>query len=123
MADDGDRSALTLLWTVSLCILVVFLMVSAVAVDGTDGGSIGFGLGGLFVGGLLATVWQLRKQRKSREPGRSEFAGLLDRMQLLEQEQQRMAELEERVDFAERMLARAQDEALLPNMRHDGRGA
>jgi hypothetical protein len=48
----------------------------------------------------------------------------MDRIQMLEQEQQRMGELEERVDFAERMLARAQDEALLPPARHgDGRGA
>lgn len=121
MADDGDPGALTLLWTVSLCILVVFVIVSLAAIDGTDGGSIGFGLGGLFVGALLATVWQMRKQRRPRRPAQSEVTMLMDRMQLLEQEQQRMAELEERVDFAERMLARAQDEAALPGAQRDGR--
>jgi hypothetical protein len=123
MAEESDRSALTLLWSVSICILVVFVFVSFVAVDGTDGGSVGFGLGGLFVGALLATVWQMRKQRRPPPSGQSELTMLMDRMQMLEQDQQRVAELEERVDFAERMLARAQDDALLPNARHDGRDA
>lgn len=120
MADETDPGALTLLWTVSICILVVFVFVSFVAVDGTDGGSVGFGLGGIFVGALLATVWQMRKQRRPRKAAASELTMLLDRMQILEQDQQRMAELEERVDFAERLLARAQEEAL-PDARRDGR--
>lgn len=120
MAEDGERGALTLLWWVSICILLVFVFVSFVAVDGTDGGSVGFGLGGLFVGALLATVWRMRKQRSQQLSSQPELTMLMDRMQMLEQDQQRMAELEERVDFAERMLARAQEEAL-PDARRDGR--
>jgi hypothetical protein len=120
MAEDGDRGALTLLWIVSICLLVVFGVVSLAAVNGTDGASVGFGLGGIFVGALVATAWQMRRQRMPRRPGRSELTMLMERMQMLEQDQQRMAELEERVDFAERMLARAQEEAL-PDARRDGR--
>lgn len=121
MADDGERGALTLLWTVSVCILAVFGVVSLAAIDGTDGGSVGFGIGGVFVGALVATVWQMRKQRMPRRPPSSELTVMMDRLQMLEQEQQRMAELEERVDFAERLLARAQDDMALPDGRRDGR--
>jgi hypothetical protein len=120
MADEGDRSALTLLWVVALVALAGFGILCLAAVDPTRGASMAFGPGGLVIGALVATVWQMRKQRRPRSLGQSDLTVLLDRMQMLEQDQQRMAELEERVDFAERMLARAQEEAL-PDARREGR--
>jgi hypothetical protein len=121
MAEDGDSGALTLLWVVSLVALAGFGILCMAAVDVSRGASMAFGPGGLIIGALLATVWQMRKQRKPRSLGQPDLTVLLDRMQMLEQDQQRMAELEERVDFAERLLARAQDEAVLPEVRRDGR--
>jgi uncharacterized membrane protein YqjE len=120
MTDDGDGSALTLLWVVSLVALAGFAVLCLAAVDPTHGASMAFGPGGLVIGALLATVWQMRKRRRPRRSAQSEVTMLMDRLQVLEQDQQRMAELEERVDFAERMLARAQDDAALPDLRRDG---
>lgn|GEM_PF-651163 len=123
MADEGDGSALTILWIVSL-ICTAGLLIAMLAAGGSNEelaallGGVGFA-----VGALLATTYQMSRNRKRALPRPEAVNALMDRMQMLEQEQQRMAELEERVDFAERMLARAQDEALLPHARHgDGRG-
>lgn len=120
MTDDGDGSALTLLWVVSLVALAGFGVLCLAAVDPTHGASMAFGPGGLVIGALLATVWQMRKRRRPQRSAQSEVTMLMERMQVLEQDQQRMAELEERVDFAERMLARAQDDAALPDLRRNG---
>lgn len=124
MADEGDGSALTILWIVSL-ICTAGLLIAMLAAGGSNEelaallGGVGFA-----VGALLATTYQMSRNRKRALPRPEAVNALMDRMQMLEQEQQRMAELEERVDFAERMLARAQDEALLPHARHgDGRGS
>lgn len=124
MAKDGDGSALTILWIVSL-ICTAGLLIAMVAAGGSNEefaallGGVGFA-----VGALLATTYQMSRHRKRALPPSEAVNALMDRMQMLEQEQQRMGDLEERVDFAERMLARAQDEALLPPGRHgDGRGA
>jgi len=123
VADEGDGSALTILWIVSL-ICTAGLLIAMLAAGGSNEelaallGGVGFA-----VGALLATTYQMSRNRKRALPRPEAVNALMDRMQMLEQEQQRMAELEERVDFAERMLARAQDEALLPHARHgDGRG-
>jgi len=124
VADEGDGSALTILWIVSL-ICTAGLLIAMLAAGGSNEelaallGGVGFA-----VGALLATTYQMSRNRKRALPRPEAVNALMDRMQMLEQEQQRMAELEERVDFAERMLARAQDEALLPHARHgDGRGS
>jgi hypothetical protein len=124
VADEGDGSALTILWIVSL-ICTAGLLIAMLAAGGSNEelaallGGVGFA-----VGALLATTYQMSRNRKRAVPRPEAVNALMDRMQMLEQEQQRMAELEERVDFAERMLARAQDEALLPHARHgDGRGS
>ena len=79
----------------------------------------------VLVGGITGIVgiiaravvrYQDRKLRaQAEDPGlRAEVDEL--RAQLLEQQdvRQRLAELEERVDFAERMLARERDRARLP---------
>lgn len=124
MAEDDDHGAMTLLWVVSLCVTAGFVILNMIALNETDGMVAAFGFGGLIVGALLATTYHMWRKRRPQDAPADRLGTLLDRMQVLEQEQQRMAELEERVDFAERMLARAQDEALLPPGRHgDGRGA
>jgi hypothetical protein len=46
MTDDGDGSALTLLWVVSLIALAGFAVLCLAAVDPTHGASMAFGPGG-----------------------------------------------------------------------------
>src|SRR5687768_8540059 len=73
----------------------------------------------LGVGLILATlIWPLIKAIARRIEGGSasveaqaELDGLRERVRQLEQMQPRMAELEERVDFAERLLAQPQPTA------------
>lgn len=60
----------------------------------------------------------LARRIEGREPGGTDLAGLESRLAELEQQARRTAELEERLDFAERMLAQGRDAARLP-----GRGA
>lgn len=120
MADESDGGALTILWGVTVVVMLVFMIFMAIAMSEEPPAAL-FGLGGLFAGALLATTYRMSRDRKRQVPSPNAMNGLMDRMQMLEQEQQRMAELEERVDFAERMLARAQDDALLSDGRRDGR--
>lgn len=123
MADESEGSALTILWGVTVVVMAVFMIFMAIAMSEEPTAAL-FGLGGLFAGALLATTYQMSRNQKRRPSPPEAVNALMDRMQILEQEQQRMAELEERVDFAERLLARAQDAALLPDMRRsDGRGS
>jgi hypothetical protein len=122
MADDRDTGALTLLTVVSVIAAGALLVTMFGLAPNTDGASVVFGLGGLCVGILIAATWQMHRQRRRTElPQR--LSTLVERLEGLEVDQQRMAELEERVDFAERLLARAQDDALLPHARQDGQGA
>lgn len=122
MADDRDNGALALLTVVSVIAAGALLVSMFGLAPNTDGASVVFGVGGLCVGILVAATWQMHRQRRRTEmPER--LNTLVARLEGLEVDQQRMAELEERVDFAERMLARAQDEAALPELRHDGRHA
>jgi hypothetical protein len=123
MADESEGSALTILWGVTVVVMAVIMIFMAIAMSEEPTAAL-FGLGGLFAGALLATTYQMSRNQKRRPSPPEAVNALMDRMQILEQEQHRMAELEERVDFAERLLARAQDAALLPDMRRsDGRGS
>lgn len=123
MADDRDSGALTLLTIVSAVAAVGFAVVMFGVASGSDGASVIFGLGGVCVGVLLTSTWHMYRQRRRTEREPEGAAGLIERLQVLEQDQQRVAELEERVDFAERMLARAQAEApLLESRRMPGSG-
>jgi hypothetical protein len=66
------------------------------------------GAGIAFTG--LRWVWH----RSDRSIGPGDLADLQARVAELEAERGRVAELEERVDFAERMLAQAKTEGALP---------
>jgi hypothetical protein len=61
----------------------------------------------------LARAWARRLERGAAGEGDT---SLLARMEHLEQ---RLAEAEERLDFAERMLARAPEQAMLPRDKAD----
>ncbi len=67
-------------------------------------------------GGFVGVYWFQKKvmapKGTSLDSGQHE--ALMDRLARLEEVEGRMAELEERVDFAERMLAQAKSEGVLP---------
>ncbi|HET8634874.1 MAG TPA: hypothetical protein VFL88_12070 [Gemmatimonadales bacterium] len=105
MAEDGDRGALTLLTIVTIIAAAALLVGTFALARESNGLSLFIGLGGLCVGILVAATWQMHRQRRQVEKSDA-LLTLVERLQALEGEQERVAELEERVDFAERMLAK-----------------
>lgn len=109
MGDDADHSAITMLWIVSVLLTIGMLFMCVVALSEHEEVAALFGGAGLGIGGLLATTYQLsRLRRGARTEERIE--PIDERLRFLEQEHQRMAELEERLDFAERLLARGEEQ-------------
>ena len=78
--------------------------------------SIGLAAGGGYAVFALVSAWSVRLQRggQSLPAGlEEEVARLRERVAGLEGAEDRMAELEERLDFAERMLAQSRDARLV----------
>ena len=66
--------------------------------------------------GLLGVRWLKRKLEPAKLPEGHEMEQLHERLARLEECEIRLAEVEERLDFTERMLARAKPEpAMLPD--------
>lgn len=74
--------------------------------------SIGLSLLTLYAG-FLAVRWMHKRIEAPKVSGH-DLDELRDRMARLEEVEGRVADLEERVDFAERMLAQTQSQAALP---------
>ena len=74
----------------------------------------------VFVASLLILAWR-RRQALSADPDADESTVRMEDLEYrvadLEQAQQRVLELEERLDFAERLLARQRDHEQLPEAR------
>lgn len=67
--------------------------------------------------GFITVRWARRKMEAPKLPEGHELDELRDRVARLEECELRVAELEERLDFTERMLAQAQPQGALPLMR------
>ena len=74
---------------------------------------IGISLLTLYVG-LLGARWAKRKLEPPKLPEGHELDQIQERLARLEECEIRLAEVEERLDFTERMLAQSRPEALLP---------
>lgn len=107
MSISEDRRAMTALWIVTALITLVFSGFVSVAIVEEPLAAL-FGLAGLIVGALI--VGCIHVTRRRSEPGsghRDRLAeALVERLESLEAERGRVLELEERIDFAERLLAR-----------------
>lgn len=68
----------------------------------------------MLYGGFIGLRWLQRKAEGSKGELTTGQHDALDRLARLEEVEVRMAELEERVDFAERILARPEVRAVLP---------
>ena len=76
--------------------------------------SIGLSLLTLYAG-FIGVRWAHRRMEAPKgEMTSGQHDALLDRMARLEEVEARIAELEERVDFSERMLAQVKSEGALP---------
>lgn len=107
MADDGAPAALTILWVLAIVLILIFLGFEVAALSEDPPAAL-FGLGGVCIGGLLVTLINLtRQRRRASQPVEALEAvdALVERMRTYELNQDRMAELEDRLDFAERLLA------------------
>ena len=67
--------------------------------------------------GFLGVRWAQRRLETPRLPEGHELEDLRERVGRLEECELRLAEMEERLDFAERMLAQGQAPAALPGTR------
>lgn len=115
MADDQAPGALTILWILGIVLTLVFLGFEVAALSEDPPAAL-FGLGGACIGALLTTLVSMtRSRRRAKRPLEALDAveSLAERMQAYELGQDRMAELEERLEFAERLLAERRHQPLL----------
>ncbi len=107
MSVTDDRRAMTVLWIVTALSTLLFGGFVAVAIVEEPLAAL-FGLAGLLVGALLAACISITRRRGEALPAREErlLEAMGDRLESLEAERARVMELEERIDFAERLLAR-----------------
>ncbi len=107
MSMSDDPRAMTALWIVTALITLVFAGFVAVAIVEEPLAAL-FGLAGLIVGALIVGCIQITRRRSSEAPARQDrLADMLEaRLDSLESERGRVLELEERIDFAERLLAK-----------------
>lgn len=117
---------------IDLTIQAVLTGVALGIANSAFSGSIAEILSWKFVG-ISVVILAVRRHRNLLRLRAEEFAGMTSgpvaaerladlesRMAALEQSEARVAELEERLDFAERMLARSDERAALPKGDHHG---
>lgn len=76
---------------------------------------------GVLLWPLIKAIARRIEAGASTAEARAEIDALHDRVRRLEESQPRMAELEERLDFAERLLAQAQPATRLGSPEHEAR--
>jgi hypothetical protein len=111
MADDSESASLMTLWVVTAVCAITFVGFEIAALDHEPVIAL-FGLGGVCVGGLIASVIHLsRRRRETRRPIEvlDAVEALAQQMRTYELGQERIAELEDRLDFAERLLSRGSE--------------
>jgi|SRR5690606_15027077 len=109
MSGQDEGRALTILWVVAILASLAYGGVMLIALVEEPPVAL-FGFLGLLVGALLAScthlTWRRRPELPQAAPTGDRLGDSLEaRLEMLEQERMRMAELEERLDFAERLLA------------------
>lgn len=81
--------------------------------------AIGFTLLSLYAG-FIGVRWTHRKLESPKLPEGQELDQISERLARLEECELRLAEVEERLDFTERMLAQAVPQGALPSGRNGG---
>lgn len=107
MADDSESGSLTVLSIVAGVVSIAFVWFEIAALDSEPSATL-FGLGGLCTGALIASVIHMTRQRwRACRPIEVLDAvdALAQRMGNYEAAQERVTEIEDRLDFAERLLA------------------
>lgn len=111
MNGTDDRRVVTALWIVTALATLLFAGFLALAIVEEPFAAL-YGIAGLLVGALIAGCISFSRHRSASAPSGGErvLEGLAERLESLEGERARVMELEERIDFAERLLARGQAE-------------
>ena len=111
MSDTPDRRLTTALWIVTAAATLLFAGFLGLAIVEEPFAAL-YGIAGLLVGALIAGCIACTRRRSASAPsdGDRMLEGLAERLESLEGERGRVMELEERIDFAERLLARGQAE-------------
>jgi hypothetical protein len=102
-----DRRAMAALWIVTGVLTLIYGGFLFVSIIEEPIGAL-MGIGGMMMGALLAACINLTRRPSDRAtPSRNRvLEGMAERLESLELERSRVMELEERLDFAERLLAR-----------------
>jgi len=119
----GLRSSLGLDWLDLVVHFGITAMVAFVASRAATGGERGVPIAAVFAASLAILAWRRSRARRSLPPlttGEVQAERLLqleDRVAELEAQQMRMQELEERVEFAERLLSQHRETGRLTERR------
>ena len=107
MSITDDRRTMVALWIVTALATFLFGGFIVFAIVEEPFAAL-FGLAGLLVGALIVGCITLTRRRSDPGAGRQErvLEAVAERLESLESERGRVMELEERIDFAERLLAR-----------------
>lgn len=114
MSITDDRRTMVALWIVTALATFLFGGFIVFAIVEEPFAAL-FGLAGLLVGALIVGCITLTRRRSDPGAGRQErvLEAVAERLESLESERGRVMELEERIDFAERLLARGAAERKL----------
>ena len=110
---ERDGGAVAALWVVTVVAVLTFGWFTLAALDHDMSVAL-YGIAGVGLGALVATVIQMSRARARSAESAGAVEALAERMRAFELEQERVAELEERVEFAERLLARPLNEEAPP---------
>ena len=102
-----DRRVMTALWIVTALLTLIFAGFVSVAIVEEPLAAL-FGLAGLIVGASIVGCIHATRRRAEPELARQDrlVEAFAERLESLEAERGRVMELEERIDFAERLLAK-----------------
>jgi hypothetical protein len=122
MIEPSDRAAVRALIAITGVLALIFSGFMLIALNEEPGIAVGLAGGAVFGAIAASTFWIARSRRRmfgSEDTPSSGFRALASRLAQLEDERDIVTQLEERVDFAERLLAeqRKPGPAPLPGQR------
>ena len=117
MSDSSDRSAARVLVGITGVLSLAFIFFLLIALDEEPAIALGLAVSAGFGAIAASTFWVTRRNKRLGNPADTPPGGvraLADRLEQLEYDRDVVAQLEERLEFAERLLAEQRNPAQLP---------
>lgn len=116
MSDSNDRSAVRVLIGVTGVLSLAFIFFMLVALDEEPAIALGMAAAAAFGAIAASTFWVTRRNKRQGNTADTPSSGvraLADRLEQLEYDRDVVSQLEERLEFAERLLAEQRNPAAL----------